>query len=55
MFTEENTEGFSNDDLKLLNEALEKMISDGWHEKSAGDRINNNWMESGNTVESLTR
>jgi len=54
MFTIDNTEGFSASQLVLLNAALDKLIAAGWEEKSASDHIINNWLVSGNTVESLT-
>lgn len=55
MFTLDNTEGFTEADLVLLNQALDALIAKGWEEKSASDRINNNWQPTGNTVESLIR
>lgn len=54
MFTIYNTEGFSTEHLVILNSALEKMLAAGWEEKSASDHIINNWLVSGNTVESLS-
>ena len=54
MFTQENTEGFTGSDLVLMNEALAVLIAYGLDEKTAGDRVNNNWQPTGNTVESLT-
>jgi hypothetical protein len=55
MFTMDNTAGFTQDDLDLMNEALEVLIAEGMDESNASDIINNNWMEDGNTVESLTK
>jgi hypothetical protein len=64
MFTAQNTEGFSQSDLNLMNEALTAYMmkfSDSSDEdrdqleKRAHDCINNNWQESGNTIESLSR
>lgn len=55
MFTMENTQGFSQSDLDLLNEAAGVLIAQGVDESNACDIVNNNWAESGNTVESLTR
>lgn len=54
MFTMENTSGFTQDDLKLLNEALKVLLAGGMDEKNAADHVNNRWRESGNTVETLT-
>jgi len=54
MFTMENTQGFTQADLNLLNEALAQLVADGIDEKNASDIINNNWRADGNTVESLT-
>lgn len=55
MFTMDNTEGFTQDDLDLMNEALEILVADGMDEKNASDLINNNWSDGENTVESLAR
>lgn len=55
MFTMDNTEGFSQADLDLMNEAVEVLTADGMDEKNAADIVNNNWQAFGNTVESLTR
>jgi len=54
MFTMENTQGFTEAELNLLNEAMAKLIAAGIDEKNANDIINNNWQADGNTVESLT-
>jgi len=54
MFTMGNTQGFTQADLDLMNEALAKLVADGIGEKNASDIINNNWRADGNTVESLT-
>lgn len=63
-FTMQNTEGFTESDLDLLNEAFEAYMARypdledddrEQTEKHAHDIINNNWMESGNTVDSLLR
>ncbi len=54
MFTMENTEGFTQPDLDLMNEAVSILMADGVDEKNAQDIVNNNW-RYGNTVESLTR
>ena len=64
MFTESNTDGFSKSDLELLNAALDEYMARQGEltdddreqaEKNASDRINNNWQETGNTVETLLR
>lgn len=55
MFTMDNTEGFTSDDLDLMNEALDILVADGIDESNASDIINNNWMPDGNTVETLTK
>lgn len=54
MFTMDNTQGFTEADLDLMNEAVEVLIADGIDESNACDIVNNNWMPEGNTVESLT-
>ena len=54
MFTMENTSGFTKADLELMNLALQALVARGMSEKSAADRVNNNWQDS-NTVESLTK
>jgi hypothetical protein len=53
MFTLDNTSGFSQADLDLMNRALRLLIEDGVEESNAADIVNNNWQESGNTVVSL--
>ncbi len=55
MFTTQNTDGFNTADIKLLNQAVETLVARGYSEEEAADRVNNNWMESDNTVESLTK
>ena len=54
MFTMDNTEGFTQRDLDLMNEALMVLVAEGMDESNASDIINNNWQPAGNTVESLT-
>lgn len=54
MFTLDNTEGFTQADIDLMNKALALLIEQGIKESSAGDIINNNWQPDSNTVESLT-
>lgn len=55
MFTMDNTEGFTKDDLKLMNEALAVLMEDGIDESNASAIVNNNWQPVGNTVETLIR
>ena len=55
MFTTENTHGFTQADCDLLNAAVAVLIERGIDEKNAADIVNNNWQETGNTVESLCR
>lgn len=55
MFRMDNTEGFTQGDLDLMNEALAIMIDDGVDESNASDIVNNNWQPGGNTVESLIK
>jgi len=54
MFTLENTIGFSESDLKLMNRAVTILVNHGYDEKTACDAINDNWCDNGdNTIESL--
>lgn len=55
MFTAENTREYTTSDLELLNQALALCVESGMDEKTASDRITNNWHPSGNTIESLAR
>lgn len=55
MFDLNNTEGFSQDDIILLNTAMKTLMESGADESNASDIVNNNWDETENTVESLTR
>lgn len=55
MFTMSNTEGFTQSELNLMNEALQVLIDGGMDEQNASARVNNNWREGVNTVESLIR
>jgi hypothetical protein len=55
MFDLNNTSGFSQDDLVLLNRAMQILVERGVDESNAADICNNNWEPTGNTVESLTR
>jgi hypothetical protein len=54
MFTLDNTDGFTQADLDLMNAALEILVADGVDPSNASDIINNNWQSDGNTVETLT-
>ena len=63
-FTIENTEGFTESDVALLNKAFRAYMArhpdlddDNREqlESHAHDLINNNWQANGNTVESLLR
>jgi len=53
MFTMENTEGFSQDQLNELNAAMRFLIDDGFDEQTASDMLNNAWDESTQTMEAL--
>ena len=55
MFDLNNTEGFSQDDIILLNRAMQILVERGVDESNAADIVNNNWEETENTVDSLTR
>lgn len=52
MFTKLNTEGFTDNELKILNTALERILESPWfqngdadeREKVASDRLNNAWV-----------
>ncbi len=55
MFDLNNTEGFSQDDIILLNTAMKILVESGVDESNAAGIVNNNWDETENTVESLTR
>lgn len=55
MFDLNNTEGFSQDDIILLNTAMKTIMESGVDESNAADIVNNNWEETENTVDSLTR
>lgn len=54
MFTLDSTNGFSQSDINLMNQALEVLVERGIDESNAADIVNNNWQPSGNTVDSLT-
>ncbi len=64
MFTLDNTAGFTQADLDLLNQAAAVLIERGVDEKNAADIVNNNWhrtllrygpiaQQTGNTVKRL--
>ena len=53
MFTLDTTDGFTQSDLDILNSAQALLMERGIDESNAADIVNNNWRESGNTVESL--
>ena len=55
MFNINNTSGFSQDDLVMLNRAMQILVESGVDESNAADIVNNNWEPTGNTVGSLTR
>ena len=55
MFTKDNTDGFTQSDLDMMNAALEVLIAEGIDEQNASSIINNNWQEADNTIESLTK
>jgi hypothetical protein len=52
MFTLENTEGFTSEEIIILNAALAIRVERGEDEKVASDKINNAWF-SGASVEDL--
>lgn len=54
MFTLDNTSGFAQEDLDLLNEAVAVLVADGMDEANAASIVNNNWTPTCNTVETLT-
>ena len=45
MWTTDNTEGFTQGQLNLINTAFDKLIADGMDEKAASDLINNAWTD----------
>ena len=53
MFTIDNTEGFSQGQIDELNHALKILVAEGWDEKSASDRLNNEWTEYVQSAEKL--
>ena len=63
MFTLQNTEGFTKEDISLMNKALRTYLNQPFEsdedrdqaERYASDLINNNWQANGNTIASLLR
>lgn len=56
MFTLDNTDGFTELDLSLINRALDVLIEHGIDEQNASHIITNNWcVDVENTIESLTK
>lgn len=54
MWTMDNTDGFTQDQLDLINEVLEEMIAETGMEKSnASDMINNAWVDGIETADDL--
>lgn len=54
MFNAQNTTGFTQDQLDLMNEALNVLIAAGWDEEDASDKVNNNWVD-GATIDDLVK
>ena len=52
MFSQDNTEGFTNSELEILNAALKIRLERGEDEQDASDAINNAWVK-GAQVEDL--
>ncbi|QND84599.1 Uncharacterized protein ChrSV_2373 [Chromobacterium vaccinii] len=55
MFTKQNTQGFTQEQLDLLNQALEIMMARGYDESHASDLINNRWVGDETTLADLTK
>ena len=53
MFHLGNTNGFTQADCDMLNQAAAVLMERGIDESNAVDIVNNNWQESGNTIKSL--
>jgi hypothetical protein len=53
-YNQDNTEGFSPQELALLNAALKIRLERGEEEKNASDAINNAWTDNA-TIETLTK
>lgn len=45
MWTMDNTEGFTEDQLELINDAIDMLDTDGIDGKSVNDAINNAWCD----------
>ncbi len=52
MWTMDNTQGFTQDQLDLINDAIDLMDTDGIDESNVNDAINNAWAEQ-ETAEEL--
>lgn len=55
MWTMDNTEGFTQEQLDLINVIHAELVADGMQPKAASDLINNSWNENINTAENLRR
>lgn len=53
MFHLGNTNGFTQADCDMMNQAVAVLMERGIDESNAVDIVNNNWQESGNTIKSL--
>ena len=53
MRTMDNTENFTQDQLNLINTALDELVADGMDEKAASDLINNAWTDDIETADDL--
>jgi len=57
-FTQDNTEGFTDSEIEMMNAAMEIVLDGSTDEndiKNAADRVNDNYTGNGDTVESLAR
>lgn len=52
-FRIDNTDGFTAQQLDELNAALEALVAEGWDEKAASDRLNNEWGPGVETADAL--
>ncbi len=55
MWTMDNTEGFTQDQLDLINEVLPELIADGVDQSNANDLINNAWHDGIRTADDLRK
>jgi hypothetical protein len=55
MWTMDNTEGFTQAQLDMINEVHEGLTALGWEEKAANDLINNAWNDSIKTAADLRK